>query len=45
MIKDGPGKTSDLFNVVKCGMIDYTGDTGFLDNINTPEDYSALKES
>jgi molybdopterin-guanine dinucleotide biosynthesis protein A len=44
MIRSGSRKTAALFDIVKCGVFDYTGDAGSLDNINTPEDYRCLQD-
>ena len=43
IIKDKPQKIIELFKTVKCGHYEFKGDMKHLDNINTPEDYEALR--
>ena len=43
IIKDKPQRIIKLFDTVKRGLYDFKGDIGHLDNINTPEDYEALR--
>ena len=43
IIKDKPQRIIELFKTVTCEHYEFKGDMRHLDNINTPEDYEALR--